>query len=351
MAEREKDGIDPNQKPGLNKIGCDIAIRDLTAYFFYSTFVGLNPEITMKKIIISALVSMLASALCQGQAGPQINIFPPQMHQQICQESTYTRYLQIFNTGDSTLYYNAVISPDTISWMSVSPLIGQVQPGDTSLIEFDFNSAGLPLNNYYADLIVRSNDPKDSVIVVLTMLHVQVLTIVINPEQDSICLGCSTQLVTHAFGCSEAYTFSWASDPPGFSSYEKSPVVSPQVTTTYTVTVTDGNFSDRKSVLIKVAGPSGIKEDRLVSGVSVYPNPCDEAFTIKFISDYHGSGHINITDLAGAIVLAVQVTIIKGMNEILLQTSDINPGTYLLSLQADNGPKGSVQFTSKLFFR
>jgi hypothetical protein len=235
--------------------------------------------------------------------------------------------------------------------MTVSPLIGQVQPGDTTGIEFDFNSAGLPLNNYYADLIVRSNDPKDSVVVVLTMLHVQVLTIVINPEQDSICLGCSTQLVTHAFGCSEAYSFSWASDPPGFSSYEKSPVVSPQVTTTYTVTVADGNYSDQKNVLIKVTPSSGLKEDRLVSGVSVYPNPCDDVCTIKFSSEYHGNGLINIIDLTGKIIQTIPVILNNGENEFQIITSHIDPGAYLLSLQDDTGSKGIVIFSSKIFIR
>jgi hypothetical protein len=363
MAKGEKDGIDPNQKPGINKIRRDIEIGSLITVrrteliegpndiLFYVILAELKSLICMKRYIIASIISLALSVISFGQRGPQINIFPPQMHQQICQESTFARYLQIFNTGDSTLYYNAVISPDTISWMSVSPLTGQVQPGDTTGIEFDFNSAGLPLNNYYADLVVRSNDPKDSVIVVLTMLHVQVLTIVINPEQDSICLGCSTQLVTHAFGCSEAYSFSWASDPPGFSSFEKSPVVSPQITTTYTVTVTDGNFSDQKSVLIKVAGPSGMKEEQLVSAVSVYPNPCDEAFMIHFSSEYGGDGLISIIDLTGSIVLKSQVIVYKGLNELIISTGNLDPGAYLLSVKCDDKSRRSILISEKIFIR
>jgi hypothetical protein len=305
----------------------------------------------MKKINIASIVLLLISALCQGQKGPQISIFPPQMHQQICQESTYTRYLQVFNTGDSILDFNAVISPDTVSWMTVSPLIGQVQPGDTAGIEFDFNSAGLPLNNYYADLIIRSNDPKDSLIDVLTMLHVQVLTIIINAEQDSICLGCSTQLVTHAFGCSEAYTFSWASDPPGFSSTEKSPIVSPLVTTTYTVTVTDGNYSDQKSVLIKVTPSSGIKEANFVSDLAVFPNPCDEVCVVKFNSEYSGEGYICINDLSGKKIYTDALSVIKGLNEMMIRTGNLDAGAYILSLLAKESLNGYLIFSSKIFIR
>jgi hypothetical protein len=290
----------------------------------------------MKKIITSTLVLLLVSAMCQGQGNPHIGLYPPQMHQQICQESTFTRYLEIFNTGDATLDYNASFSPGAVSWVTAAPLSGKIQPGDTSQIEFDFNSAGLPLNNYIIDLIFSSNDTTNPEMVLLTMLHVQVLDIMINPEQDSICSGCSTLLKTSVIGCSEAYSFNWASDPPGFSSDEKSPVVSPQVTTTYTVTVTDGNYSGQQSTLIKVYGSSsGIKEDRLVSNVSVYPNPCDEACVIKFNSEFSGTGFVTFNDFTGIKIRTVPVMITKGLNEITIRTGNIDPGAYLLSVLGD----------------
>lgn len=294
---------------------------------------------------------LLISVLCAGQRSPHISIFPPQMHQQICLESTFTRYLDIFNTGDTTLNYNASFSTDTVSWVTAAPLNGQIQPGDTSQMEFNFNSAGLPIDNYYIDLLISSNDPENPELEVLTMLHVQILNILINPDQDSICAGCFTQLITSVFGCSEAYSFGWDSDPSGFSSDEKSPVVSPQVNTTYTVTVTDGNYSSQKSVEIKVYGSSGITEDGLVSNVSVYPNPCDEVCVIKFSSEYQGKGHINIIDIAGAIIQTVPVTIDNGLNEILIRTGNIDPGAYLLSIQADDKSKWSVQLSAKIFIR
>lgn len=305
----------------------------------------------MRKLIIAVAVPLLFSAMCMGQGNPHINVYPPQMHQQICLESTFTRYLQIFNTGDSILHYNAGLYPDTISWVTASPLSGQVEPGDTSLIEFDFNSAGLPLNNYYADFIISSNDPDDSSIVVLTMVHVQILNILINPEPDSICLGCSALLKTSVIGCSGDYSFAWNSDPPGFSSFEKSPTVSPKVTTTYTITVTDGNYSDQKSVLIEVGGPSGFKEEQLISNFSIFPNPCDEVCTIKFSSEYHGSGRINIIDPAGNIIRTIPVILNNEENELKIITSNIDPGAYLLSLQTEDGYNGLFLLSSKLFIR
>jgi hypothetical protein len=270
----------------------------------------------------------------QVNSQPGIGTFPPQVHQQICQESTFTRYLSVFNTGDATLSFTAGFSPNPVSWVTATPLGGEIQPGDTSLIEFDFNSTGLPLDNYYIDFLISSNDPDNPELVVLTMLHVQDLTILLTPDEDSICMGCSTQLNTIVFGCSEQYSFNWTSDPPGFYSTEKSPVVSPQVNTLYTVTVTDGGYSKEKSVEIKVYGTTGLSENQSMSNVTVYPNPCDEQVTVKFISDMKDTGMLRISDLTGRLIHSEDVMINEGLNELTIPTGGFEKGVYLLSLQA-----------------
>lgn len=66
------------------------------------------------------------------------------------------------------------------------------------------------------------------------------VSIDITAGSDTICLGDSTQLNTGAMGGSGEYTYSWTSDPEGFYSDEANPVVSPEVTTTYFVEVSDG---------------------------------------------------------------------------------------------------------------
>ena len=304
----------------------------------------------MKRYTIATIISLAISILGFGQKAPDINVYPPQIHQQICQESTYTRYLDIFNTGDTDLVYSAAFSPETPGWVVLSgPLSGQIQPGDTSRIQFDFNSAGLPLANYLCDFVISSNDPKDTALVVITMLHVQVLNILINPEQDSICLGCSTQLITSVFGCSEAYSFSWASDPPGFASVEKSPVVSPLVTTNYTLTVADGNYSDQKSVVIKVTPSSGIDESSLVSDVSVFPNPCSESCLLRFDSGWQGEGRLKIFNIAGSSDLTIPVTLTSGINELLVDTSTLKPGAYMLSLGKEDNSGHAMMILKKIF--
>jgi hypothetical protein len=56
----------------------------------------------------------------------------------------------------------------------------------------------------------------------------------------AVCAGETSQLVALATGGSGTYTYSWSSNPAGFSSTLPDPVVSPTISTIYTVMVNDG---------------------------------------------------------------------------------------------------------------
>jgi hypothetical protein len=64
----------------------------------------------------------------------------------------------------------------------------------------------------------------------------------VNPiaTPSSLCRGNSTQLLPMTSGGSGTYTYNWSSVPAGFSSQQPDPVVSPQMTTLYALTVNDG---------------------------------------------------------------------------------------------------------------
>lgn len=59
-------------------------------------------------------------------------------------------------------------------------------------------------------------------------------------QPTSVCLGTTAQLYALAGGGSGIYTYNWNSNPPGFTSVSSSPVVTPEQTTSYIVTVNDG---------------------------------------------------------------------------------------------------------------
>jgi len=67
-----------------------------------------------------------------------------------------------------------------------------------------------------------------------------------------ICIGESTTLMAIAGGGTGDYTFTWTSDPPGFTSDLQSPVVIPTETTEYFIDVNDGLSVMTSSIMVIV---------------------------------------------------------------------------------------------------
>ncbi|MCF6239009.1 MAG: PKD domain-containing protein [Candidatus Marinimicrobia bacterium] len=79
------------------------------------------------------------------------------------------------------------------------------------------------------------------------------LTPTANP--DVTCGDTEVQLFANPFGGSESYTYSWSSNPVGFTSTEENPVDTPSVTTTYICEVDDGNLTETDEVIVTVYSP------------------------------------------------------------------------------------------------
>jgi hypothetical protein len=69
---------------------------------------------------------------------------------------------------------------------------------------------------------------------------------------STLCSGASTQLQVVPSGGSGNYTYTWSSNPAGFSSQIQTSTVSPTVTTVYTVTVNDGSNNATAFVSVTV---------------------------------------------------------------------------------------------------
>jgi hypothetical protein len=67
-----------------------------------------------------------------------------------------------------------------------------------------------------------------------------------------ICRGEQSQLQANAYGGTGAFTYSWSSSPAGFNSYLPNPVVSPNQTTTYNVTIDDGETTVTANITVTV---------------------------------------------------------------------------------------------------
>ena len=89
----------------------------------------------------------------------------------------------------------------------------------------------------------------DEIIVTITG---GILSVSVTATPNQICAGSSIQLSALAGGGTGVYTYSWSSIPPGFTSTDQSPVISPTMNSVYSVTVNDGSDNISSSVSITV---------------------------------------------------------------------------------------------------
>jgi hypothetical protein len=82
----------------------------------------------------------------------------------------------------------------------------------------------------------------------------------------TICQGELSHLNAMASGGSGNYTYSWSSDPPGFSSDLQNPTVSPDLTTTYHIFVDDGynSVTGNVTVLVNLLPVPNAGEDQVI---------------------------------------------------------------------------------------
>jgi|WetSurMetagenome_2_1015567.scaffolds.fasta_scaffold25403_2 hypothetical protein len=99
-------------------------------------------------------------------------------------------------------------------------------------------------------VVVTSGTQTASASATVTVIPVLNVTVTANPS--TIAPGGSSQLNAVATGGTGSYSFAWTSSPAGFTSNLQNPVVSPSVTTVYTVTVVSGTQTKTKSVTVTV---------------------------------------------------------------------------------------------------
>lgn len=141
---------------------------------------------------------------------------------------------------------------NVINWISADPTEGTIEPNGSAQVAITFNSGSLTLGAYPIDLNIHSNDPDDPLIIVPVTMNIQEITLAMSADKDSLCLGASTRIYANVTGGSGSQTYLWTSDPPGFTSSEADPMVTPDVTTTYFVEVTDGSIILNDQITITV---------------------------------------------------------------------------------------------------
>jgi hypothetical protein len=112
-------------------------------------------------------------------------------------------------------------------------------------------AAGSGTVTFYGAFAITENSTKLSTMVVSEASGTP-LTATATATPSSVCAGQSSQLDVTAGGGNPPYTYSWTSNPAGFTSNLQNPMVTPTVTTVYSVQVGDGTGTASSSVTVTV---------------------------------------------------------------------------------------------------
>jgi len=131
-----------------------------------------------------------------------------------------------------------------------------------------------------------------------------VLTAAATASPTNICQGQTSQLNAVPTGGGGNYTYSWSSIPSGYSSIIQNPIVTPSVSTTYTVTITSGVNTATASVVVTVnplpSTPGAITGTNTV---------CQGASSIIYtVAPVNGASSYNWTLPPGATIIGGQGT-------------------------------------------
>lgn len=138
-------------------------------------------------------------------------------------------------------------------WLIFDNYGGTIPAGGSEVINVTLDAYDLNSGTYTAELNIGSNDPDNAMVIVPVTLAVgNAMSVAAYADPALVCLGDSTQLFAEVTGGSGTYTYTWSSNPEGFSSTEQNPVITPDDTTSYIIEVFDGTITVIDSTTVDV---------------------------------------------------------------------------------------------------
>ncbi len=121
----------------------------------------------------------------------KISVSPQSIFSDVDPNSGSSENFTISNVGVETMNWSVEWSS---SWLSISNTSGSVSPGGADTLLLEFSAAGLTQDQYYYDtLIIRSNDPVDSVVFVPVEIHVGTAAADVEVSTDSLWVGINSE--------------------------------------------------------------------------------------------------------------------------------------------------------------
>jgi hypothetical protein len=148
-----------------------------------------------------------------------------------------------FTNNTATAVSYSIAYPGPLPWTSLGgPQSGTLIAYGSGSIMVHFNTIGLPTDTLFTFLNFNYGDGKQFQVPVHLFVNTTVIpevTVNITADNDSICPGESVQLTSSVTGGSGSYTYQWTSEPAGFNATGEIVSVTPSVTTTYYLQVSD----------------------------------------------------------------------------------------------------------------
>jgi hypothetical protein len=82
--------------------------------------------------------------------------------------------------------------------------------------------------------------------------------------------------------------------------------------------------------IVQITAVSDMEE--LVNGVSIFPNPAEDAITVQFNAQLNTAIHYKMLDITGKFLQGNAIMVIEGENLLVLDTQKLSAGTYLIQL-------------------
>jgi hypothetical protein len=147
--------------------------------------------------------------------------------------------------------------------------VGNGRWGDYSAMVVDPSS---PATFWYTTEYMQSTSSQGWKTRIASFSFDVIFSMTLSASPETVCIGESSQLNAAAAGGSGNYTYTWTSDPAGFTSNLQNPVVSPTDSTLYICSIFDGTNTITDTIAVNVNFPASANagDDGTVCGNSAY---------------------------------------------------------------------------------
>ncbi len=225
-------------------------------------------------------------------------------------------------------YFQTIVTGEGFDWLVLDTMSGTVPPGDSVNIEVTFDATGLYGGDYFADIIIASNDPDEPEVMIPAHLQVTGAPDIVVSEDTmdygSVIIDSSftDTLIVSNEGTDVLTVSDIVSDNPDYTvdttSFSLAPEESQEVLVTFTpstlgqitgtLTITS-NDPDEPTVTVALIGEgvTGIEEieldvPKIFSVSQNYPNPFNHQTVIHYACPYTCKVSVKIFDLVGRLV-------------------------------------------------